>query len=449
MNEDVKEDKAEAQTSNETPGTSSEYKSDHLTVLVERKPGCRVKFNIDVTPLGSQSAYKKAVQKINKEVSLPGFRKGRAPEAMIVKNYGTYVNQEWKEILVQTAFQEAMKLSHLYPLNQETIQKPQITTGTKDEGASIAIEFECGPEVPEIDPKDLALKKVEKKEVTQQEIEQSIDNIRLHHAEWTEVSDRAVQESDYIDVDIEDMDRPGQFICKDTRFEVAKGKMGDWMRNLVIGKQAGEMAEGVSERSEEMDPNADFKPTRCKITIKTIRTAQLPEVNEELTAKLGASSVEDFNEKVVENLKRQAEEEVQHLLRGQLEEILLEKYPFDIPASLTSREIKNRLEYAKRQLRHIGKTEKEISEQIATIEMEIAAQVEKAFRMFFLARSVADKYDIEVTQNEMVRELMLQMYSQSSPIDSSVDTEEARSKVYINLLTQKVKDHLIGQATIE
>lgn len=442
MNESVTNE--EAQDKEKT-----EFKNDHAHVMVDRQPGCKIKLDITVTPQATQAAYNKAIKAINKEVSLPGFRKGKAPEAMIVKNYASYVDQEWKEILVQTAFKEAMALTKIYPLNEETIQKPQVKKTSQEEGAEIVIEFEASPQLPEISPKELKLSPVERREVTEEEVDESIENIRLHHATWEEVTDRAVQEGDYIDIDIENLDSPGDFLCKDTRFEVVPGKMGNWMRNLVIGKNVNDTAEGMSERSEELDPKAEFKPTHCKITIKAIKKAKLPEVDEELAKKVGVETAEELTEKVLQNLNNQAEEEVKQKLRDQLEETLLERYPFDIPSSLVTREKKNRLDFAKRDLQKAGKSDEEISRHLEEMEKDLDEKVNRAFRMFFIARHIADENKITVTQEELVRELMLQMYTQASPIDTSLDPEEARSKVYINLLSLKVKDFLIDQATIE
>jgi trigger factor len=429
--------------------TGSEFKNDHITVLVEKQPGCQVKMDITVSPKASIAAYKKAIKSVNKEVSLPGFRKGKAPDAMITQNFSSYVDQEWREVLLQSAFKEAMTLTELYPLNEQSIKKPQIKKADKDNGAEIIIEFESAPNIPDISTENLKLKHVDKKEVSQDQIQESLENIRLHHAEWQDVENRAVKDGDYIDVDIQDDDHPERFICKDTRFEVAKGKMGDWMRKLVIGKKVHDTVTGMSERSPDLDPKADFKPTHCKITIKALKEAKLPEVNEELAKKLGVKSVEELQEKIEASLNTQADEEVQQQLREQMENLLLEKYSFEVPYSLIQRELKNRIDYLKRGMEKAGKSSSEVQEMTELSRSSVEEEVRKAFQLFFIARKIADENNIQVTQDELVRELMLQMYTQSSTLGTSLDPEEARSKVYITLLSQKVKDYLIKQAAVE
>jgi trigger factor len=428
---------------------SESFENEHVSVSVKREPECKVSMEITVTPEASEAAYKKAIKMINKEVSIPGFRKGKAPTKMVEDNYGKYIQQEWQEILVKTAFQDAVQLTKIYPLTEETIQKPQLKQASREQGGIISIQFESSPEIPSIDPKTLKLKKVEKQPVTEEQIEDSLKNIQLHHASWENVEGRGVERGDYIDVDIEDIENPGTYICQDTRFEAAEGKMGGWMLDLVKNKSAGETVEGMSERSEELDKDLEFKPTKCKITIKAIKTASLPELNEELAQKVGAESVEDLKTKVSANLNTQAEEDVRLKLRQQLEDTLAKEYPFEVPHTLVKREIQNRINHLKHQMKNAGQSEEAIHSKIEELREKISDEVKQAFRLFFISRHVADENKIGVTQDELVRELMMQMYSRTSPIDTSLDPEEVRSKVYVNLLSQKVKDFLIDQAEVQ
>lgn len=425
-----------------------EFSSDHVKVIADQKPGCRVKLDIQVTPLGTAAAYKKAIKSVNKEVSLPGFRKGKAPDSMVIKNYSKYVDQEWQEVLVQTAFKEALELVKLYPLNEKSIQRPQIKKASQTDGAQIIIEYESNPEVPDVAPSDLRLKQIERKNISQKEIEDSCQQLRLHYSVWEEITDRPVEVNDYVEIDIEDAENPGRYICQNTLFEVKDGKMGDWMLNLIIGKNLFETVEGLSERSPNLDLDAEFKPTKCKITIKKIKKPTIPELDEELAKKAGANSLEDLNMKIKKKLDTEADSEVREKLRKQLEKELLDLYPFEVPGSFVQREKKTRIDYSRRAMEKAGKNQEEIKHQLAKMETDLDQEISDSLRLFFLARKIADEKNITVTKDELLRELMLEMYSPSSPFDTSLDPEEARTKVYISLLSRKVQDYLIDRATI-
>lgn len=428
---------------------TNEYSSDHVKVKADRLPGCKIVLDIQVTPLGSAAAYKKAIKLVSKEVSLPGFRKGKAPEAMIIKNYNSYVEQEWKEVLVQTAFQEALQLVKIYPHSEKSIQRPQLKKASQTDGSHVIIEFEAGPNVPNVEPAELHVTKVERKDVTQENIDDSCEQLRLHNATWEEISDRPVQEDDYVEIDIEDMENPGHFVCQNTLFEVKKGKMGDWMRHLIVGKNIHETAEGLSERSENLPADAEFKPTSCKITIHKIKKPVLPELNDELAKKVGAENLDNLLVKIKKNLETEADNEVKEKLRKQIERELLNLYPFEVPASFVQREKKTRIDYAKRALEKAGKEKHEIKDQIAKLEAKLNVEIPETLRLFFLARKIADEKNIIITKDELMHELMLELYSPSSLVDTSLDPEEARNKVYISLLSRKVQDYLAYRATVK
>src|SRR5262249_47559166 len=164
-----------------------------------------------------------------------------------------------------------------------------------------------------------------------------------------------------------------------------------------------------------------------------------PELNDDLAKKVGAESVDDLLVKIKKNLETEADEEVKEKRRKQIEQELLDHYPFEVPASFVQREKKTRLDYAKRALEKAGKDKNEIKDQIARLEAKLDKEIPETLRLFFLARKIADDKNIIISKEELLQELMLELYSPSSPIDTALDPEEARNKVYISLLSRKVQ----------
>jgi trigger factor len=85
----------------------TQFQNENMTVDLKRDPGCLIRLDISLSPLATQAAYQKALKTVNKEVSIPGFRKGKAPQTLILKNYSQHVDREWRELLLNTAFGEA------------------------------------------------------------------------------------------------------------------------------------------------------------------------------------------------------------------------------------------------------------------------------------------------------------------------------------------------------
>ncbi len=259
--------------------SQQELANDNVKVIVSREPGCRVTFILSVPTKVAKAAYNKAVRTVNKEVSLPGFRKGKAPEKLVIQHYSKYVDREWRGIVMDGAFHEAVELTKIQPLHQDAVEAPEVKKMSLDEGVEFSITFESLPTIPDVDVQQLKLEPVAQQAVTQEQIDHAVEDLRLFHANWIEITDRAVQEGDYIDVDIDAMESPSYTICTNERFQVTNDRMPAWMRKLVVGLALGQSAEGVSERDDKFVPkpeSPDFKPTQVRVTIKGIKQAELP-----------------------------------------------------------------------------------------------------------------------------------------------------------------------------
>lgn len=442
---------------------AQELKNDNINVTVSKEPGCKIKLTVAVSPAATIAAYKKALKNVNKEASLPGFRKGKAPDAMIEQNFGKFVNQEWQDVVVQTAFREAVNLTKLYPYKEETIQKPRVASLDKTAGATVHFEYECPPNIPSVDTQSLKVTPVKTHEVTKKDIDESIEGLRHHFATWEEVTDRPIQEGDHVDLDIDALETPPVQICQNQRFIVQEGKMGNWLRKLLIGKNVGETVEGVSEKEPHKHADGEdcnechhgepeFKPTHCRIIIKGIKKAVLPELNDEIAAKVGAETVATLLQRIEEDHKRRAEEDRLEKLRGQIEQSLLEKYPFELPASLMTAERKARVARWVQSMKEQQVPRDVIASKSVEAEQQIGKEVDHAFRLYFLISKIAEENKIDVTQDELMKEMVHQMMLQQSGqaiIDQNMPAEEMRSRLYSVVLTKKTKDFLVEKAQKE
>src|SRR5262249_37932767 len=130
----------------------------------------------------------------------------------------------------------------------------------------------------------------------------------------------------------------------------------------------------------------EFKPTHCRLTIKSIRHANLPALDESLAKKAGCDSVERLLERVQKDLIRQADEHAKNHQRSQIKKDLLDQYDFDIPLSLTEREKKNLMRMKINELKHSKLSPELFAEKSKEIEEEITHKLENEYKLIFLVR---------------------------------------------------------------
>lgn len=413
----------------------SEFKNENLSVKVERLPGSRVKFEISVSPKATEAAQVKALKNINKEILIPGFRKGKAPNNLILEKFKPQIDEESRNVLLNTAFSEAMQLANIFPLSQDTI-KPEIKSLSLENGAELVITFESRPEIPAINPKEITLKNVTPAAVTEKDIKDRLYELQLNQATWETVEGRGIQEGDFVSLDIESLDN-GVQLCKDETFIASKENIGTWLYNLILNKNTHDVVEGVSEKEgcKECDDHThvhpeepEFKPSKLKVTIKSIKNPILPEINDEFAAKIGAETVEVLNTRVLSSLEKNNKDRAQQNLRNQLNEIILSKYSFDIPASIV----------------------KASSGQNS--DPQTLNNIINSYRIYFITQKLAQDLNLSVSENEIMEEFMVQAYMtnpKESFIDPSSDPKEIQHRIQSYLLEKKVKDYLIEHANKE
>lgn len=421
----------------------SEVKSDNVTVAIKQEPGSKVVLDISVTPKATDAAYSKAVKNVNKEISLPGFRKGKAPENFVIEKYGKQVETEWRSIVVQTGVQEAFKLlPNLYPYKKEGIRCSAIKQMARDTGALFTVEYEAAPAVPKIDLNSITLGHVDRRPVAQKDIDQIVEDLRYRLAKWEDVPDRAVQENDFVDLDIDKLDDPVEEVCRGSRFGV--NDMSPWMKKIVVGSHIGDSIEGVSEPDERRAESSQepFQPTHCRITVKAIKKATLPDLDDSLAQKVGLKTWPELEERIVADLNRNADREMREQLHRQVDHLLLENYRFDMPLSLLEDEKQQRIDDATHWMHEVKATEEMIEQRKENLEKTLPEQVEKSCRLFFLLISIANAHNIQVTRDEIAQELSRQIL-QGQRLPSDRNSEQIQNRLGRQILLQKTRDYII------
>lgn len=425
--------------------------NENVRFTVHHKPACIVEFDIEALEPLVKSAQKKAIRTISKEVTFPGFRKGKGPEELILKNYPKEIDKEWQQEIANICFQECQKLAKTPLLHRDAKITYKIKSHSLS-GALLILSLETEPKIPHVDPKQLQLKPVKRPDVNEEKVEETIRQIQLFFANWQHVHDRPVQEGDFVLLDVDVIEEhPPMPLFSHTRFEVTEKSMAKWMRDLVLGKKIGDSLEGISVPDEDAskEDKEELKPRKVRVIIKSIDLATLPALDEEFAKELGASSLEDMRMKIKDLLNKQADSHVQEAYREQVNEFLL-THPFDLPATLIEKETQFRF----RQLLQDNGFQKywenlNPEDRKKTIQL-IYQQSEKAVRMFYLSRQVIAEAGIRITADDIP-------LPASSPLELLIkpqkmfhhqqNSEIEHAEAFSRLVLEKAEDFIIKNAS--
>ena len=417
---------------------SNTFENENITVKVDRKPNCEVHLDIEIQPIACDAAKERAVKNVRKEISLPGFRKGKAPMDTVLSKYGTQIEREFKDILLNTAIREAIQLSSLYPLKTDGNIKADIKSQETGKAALVTASFEIAPDVPEIDPKQLTLNLQNPEDIDSSKVDDHIENLRFQHAEWNDLEKDAIEKEDYVDLDLAMIDAEGKEtpLGEDRRFFLKEGEVEPWLFDLLIGKKVGEVIEG----ERPADENEEAK--KIKITVKAIKSVDLPEVNDEFATKFKMESADQLREKVKEHLEKQAVETVKEKHREQVQQELLKAHSFEIPGSLLESETKSRMQSFLQTI-----DEKRRDEVKEEVEKNARKASEDSLRLYYLIGRFLSEKKLEVTEQEVMQELMTQvLYQNPSLLQNEEAMAQAKSQVQNELMIRKALDKVFELA---
>ncbi|MBX9922994.1 MAG: trigger factor [Rhabdochlamydiaceae bacterium] len=422
-----------------------------ITCVVNKKPGCQIELEVTASRDLISSSQSQAIKYFAKGVSIPGFRKGKVPEAMILQRFAKECREKHQEIVMQKALQESLALTKIQPFNPENVSfKAKSFT---EDSASFLFFFEVAPTIPQVDPSTFQLQEVKRPVVDAEKIQETIRQTLFFYAKWDKVESRPIVENDFVllDMDVIEVDPPSS-LFSNTRFEVVDRSMAKWLKDLILGKTPGDVVEGISVPDETADPleKETLKPQKVRVTIKSIEKPTLPEMTPELFKNLGVESEEDFKNKVEKLLQEQADQHVKEKQREQVREFLLEKYPFDLPPTLLGNELRFRVSQLNQSTEFLDYWRTLKPEEQLKLREVIQSQSEKAVKLFHLSEKLLrdnklspSPYSLPKSADTALEALInpnpMQNYHQSPDVK--------RAEVLSKLILEQAEDYIIAQAT--
>lgn len=292
-----------------------------------------VEVEIKVSPEDFENAVQSAYLKKRKNISIPGFRKGKATRKMIEAQYGEAV---FYEDAVNGMYQKVVsEAADELKLDVVDVPNTEVTEVSKENGVSFKVRYTVKPEVAISDYKGLKLEKPVKN-VSDKDVDEEVERVRNSNARIIDVTDRAVVNGDTVVFDFEGF-------CDDKAFdggkaekfslEIGSGRFIPGFEEQIVGKNIG----------EDFDVNVTFpedynaselagKPAVFKCKIHEIKGKELADLDDEFAKDVSEFDTldeykADIKAKLTENANKQADGVLDDNMAEKLAEILNAEVP--------------------------------------------------------------------------------------------------------------------------
>jgi len=405
------------------------------------------KVNVTVPAGDVRSELDRAYRSVAKNARLPGFRQGKVPRKVLEANFGPRVEFDVANALIQKAWTNVLADEKLDVVSQPSIVDQAEVSSGSDFTFTIAVEVR--PDVTVDSYKGLSVY-WPTSEVTDEEVESAVKARLAGASKLAEVTDRAVEEGDYAQV---------QLVVKDGDDEIANepGTMirtgGDGfyagIESFLVGMSIDEEKSGKVTFAENAS-NADVAGRELDVEAKllAVQALETPDIAEFAKEK-GFDDEAAFRASITEELGKGREEAARNQARANLLDKLIEANTFEVPGGMIEENLQMLLNELRRQQSYMGRDPREVSftnEQVAFYR----TRAEFAAKGALILEAVMKAEDIEVTDDEVNAKIAELAASQGQTEDAirGFIARQGEAQFKDQILEEKTLDWLLDQSEI-
>jgi len=384
------------------------------------------------------------VKEFQKNVNIPGFRKGHVPASVIKARYKSALNEEVARKFIGEKLQKILEEQNLQPVSAD------ITFGDielQGDQFKLKVAFEVAPEF-ELKPYEGLEIETIKHEITEEDVQSYIDRLRDENAQWEE-ADKKIEEGDMIKIHYHIKADTGEEEEDEFEVVVGAGQLRPEIEEKIKGKKAGEevVVENVPLYNEKKE---EFGKATVRVKILEVQKKKLPKFDDGFVKKLGlGENVKEAKQKIKEQIENQIKVAKEQELNQKIIDKLAQQYDFEVPTSLVKAELEYLVQDYARQLENYGIQPNQ--EVLAAAAQGLEETAVKNVRVMFVINKIAEREGITVDDKELEEEIekMAQVY-QTTPAELKKYLEEQGliNNIRYAILKSKVLELLKEKANI-
>jgi trigger factor len=408
---------------------------------------CTVQLKVVCDPEQVSEGFSRALKQAAKQIRLPGFRPGHAPKALVEQHVNKEVVSEIAvENIVKNAYKKAVEQLELKPYSTGAIELTALDAELNK------CEFIAKvPLSPQVEIGDYSSIPVEKPviEVTDEEVEHQLEDMRRRYSTREAVSDRGVQEGDVavVNVKVDGEEGDGR------NFMTVAGKTFPQLDQALAGMKVEEIKHldlNFPEGFQEKDWAG--KLLKCQMTLRSLSSVKLPDMDA-FAKTFHMDSPDQLKERIREEMVRSKQQAVMEYVNEQLIETLMERSSVCVPdtmwesvANQKLADVQETLEGEKRSLEDYAK------ENGMTVDEFVEAQKKEAKTFVMRAQLIQDlfvKENMTITNQELAVELELMAREYRMKADELMQVLKKNNslrEVHYQAIHRKVMDFLNSKA---
>lgn len=395
-----------------------EQKSENIPfeILEEEKiPGSRVRFKLKLTEEAIAARLKETLKDVSRQVRIPGFRPGKAPETLVRKTYEPYAREETVKKMVP-------RLAELYAEQKgyESLQQPYFLSfkSDKQDGTSVELALEIHPNIEITDEllNDVSVT-AHRIPIDDAYVQRSLENLRQQNATY-EPTEEGYQPQDGLLFTCVVKDENGDIVAERSVEEYystrVEEEVPEDIARQLVGKKKGDRIETELEEESEFYPGK-MEKVSYELEVLEVKHRVLPDLDDEFAKDVNENyeTLDDLRNAVKENAAKSEENRQRDEALQEIFKVMADRLDFDLPRTLVERTANRSISEMEQRLNQYGMSLRTMDQQVVrNYAASMEEQAKQNVKNYLIVRAVSKKMEVEPTE-EQVNEALERLATQS------------------------------------
>ena len=422
-----------------------------MSVQVENLEKNTVKLTIEVSAEELEKALQDAYNKQKKDISMPGFRKGKVPRVMIEKMYGPGVfYEDAANMLMPQAYADAVK-----ECGEDIVSRPTIDVVQIEKGKPFIFTAEVAvkPEVTLGKYVGVTVTKIDTA-ATDEEVEIAVNKERENNARIINVEDRSIESGDTAVIDYEGFVDGVAFEggkAENHSLEIGSGSFIPGFEDQLIGKNVGDDVDvNVTFPEEYHAADLAGKEAVFKVKVHEIKTKEIPELDDEFVQDVSEfDTVADYKESVKKKLEEKKEAEAKRAQQDEALKKIIEKSEMDIPDAMIDTQCDDMVNQFAQQMAQQGLSMDQYMQfsglTMDQLKEQVRPEALERIQSELVLEAIAKEEKIEVTDEDIDAEIekMAEMYNMEADKLKGYMGEAEKENMKADMAIQKALEFIM------
>jgi trigger factor len=428
----------------------------NLTIAVQQQESWSRRLSITVPAERVHRTRQSVASQIAGRARLPGFRPGKVPSGVLEKRFGPAIEQETLDRTIQDAYRDALQSENLQPITQGKIDKIDYQEGTD---LTFEVEFEVRPEIEISRTSGFSVRRTEMP-VGDDEVDNVLERLRDERAVWHPLEEGAKPDyGDEVMVDITVLEAAGEPVenpeARSYRFVLGEGQAIPAVEESIMTLSAGQEDDFTVHFPEEFpDESRRGQEQRLHIQLVAASRKQPPEIDDEFARAVGEfDTLDALRERVLTDLREDAERRVEADVRRQLIDQIIEAHSFSVPGSMIERYLDHMTGHSHAE----GEGEKhqhtpEEEERISQVRNALRHEAESSLKRMLIIERIAEQQGLRASQDQIdsrVAELASKHGRSESEVWLALEKSGQLELLEREITEDQVFEYLKSQNTIQ